>query len=223
MDMPGDDAGSDVLIEYGVYTLAALGADRSATEIATPFEAKQSVLRAAQRGRRASGEAVIAAGALAEAAEIEVEAVVRRVETRALESVNKKRSQEPYATLFPGNLTGALAPVGRAQATVATRIADFLAPREGARLSGVSDEVASFAPELREKLTAFGARLDGVDAAEAAAVAAFAAELTARRQWREHYRKTHALLTALYPTDRRKVESFFKAAKKAKKNAPPTT
>ena len=221
MDMPGESAGSDVLVEHGVYTLAALGADRGAADIKTAFEAKQEALRAAKRGRDASDEAVIASGALALAAELEVETGMRKVESRALEVVKKKRDQEPYVRLFPGNLAQALAPTGRAQAAVATRVADLVAPTTGTRLAGVTDEIAGLAPELREKVAAFITRIEGVEAAEAAAVAAYGAELTTRRQWREQYRKTYALLTALYPSDRRKVESFFKAAKKSKKTASP--
>lgn len=217
MDMPGDSAGSDSLIELGVYTLAALGADRSGTELAAALASKQDGLRAAKRGRDASDEGAIAAGALAVAAEVDLEGVLRRIDSRALEAVNKKRGLEPYATLLPGNLTQALAPVGRAQAAEASRIANLLAPSTGARLAGVTDELAGFAPELRARVAAFVTRIEGLEAAEVAAVAAYGAELTARRVWREQYRKTHALLTALYPSDLRKVESFFKAAKKAKK------
>ncbi len=217
MEMPAESAGSDVLIEYGVFTLAALGGDSGAGEIATAFDAKQEALRAAQRGRIGANEAVIAAGALAGAAEITVENVMRKVETRALERAGKKRKQEPYAGLFPGNLEGALAPTGRAQATEATRIAELIAPAEGRRHEGVTDEIAALAPELREAVTALLTRITSLEAAETAAVAAFGAELTLRRQWREQYRKTHALLTARYPSDKRKVEAAFRAGKKTKK------
>jgi hypothetical protein len=221
MDMPGESAGSEVLIDLGVYSLAALGADRSAADIKTAFEGKQDALRAAKRGRDASDEAVIAAGALVIAAEVEVEGVVRKIDSRTLELVNKKRGLEPYATLLPGNLAQALAPTGRAQAAEANRIANLLAPATGARLAGITDEIANLAPELRACIAVFVTRIEGLEAAETAAVAAYGAELTTRRVWREQYRKTHALLTALYPSDRRKVESFFKPAKKTKKAATP--
>jgi hypothetical protein len=108
---------------------------------------------------------------------------------------------------------------GRAQAALATQLADLLAPASGARLTGVTDEIANFAPELREKTATLLSRLAGVEAAESAAAAAYGAELTCRRQWREQYRRTHALLTVLYPTDKRRVEAFFKPAKRGKKKA----
>jgi hypothetical protein len=80
---------------------------------------------------------------------------------------------------------------------VAVRIADLIAPTTGARLAGITDEVADVAPELRAAIATFVTRIDGLEAAETAAVAAYGADLTTRRVWREQYRKTPALLTAL--------------------------
>jgi len=150
-----------------------------------------------------------------------VESVIRKVESRTLETVKKKRNLEPYARLFPGNLEQALAPTGCAQAAVAVDLADLIAPASEPRLGGVTDEIANLTPALREAAAILLTRSDSVVAAETAAAAAYGAELTTRRQWREQYRKTHGLLTVLYPSDRRKVESFFKAAKKVKKKGPP--
>lgn len=217
MDMPPESAASDVLIDHGVFTLAALGADRSAADIKAALDAKQELLASAASGRVAADQATIAAGALAIAAEVNTESVLRRIEARVLEVVNKKRGIDPYARLFPGNLDGALSPAGRAQAALAAQIADLIAPVSGPRLAGVTDEIANFAPELREQTAVMLTRLAGVEAAEAAAVAAYGAELTCRRQWREQYRRTHALVTVLYANDRRKVESFFRPAKRSKK------
>jgi hypothetical protein len=223
MQMPPESAGSDVLIEtYGVHLLATLGADPAATDIASAFQARQTALEAAAAGRKASEAATIAAEALALMAEVAVEQVIRKIESRTLEAVKKRRDLDPYARLFPQNLGGALAPQGRAQITEAKRIADLILSPDGTRLVGITEEIAAFAPELRAAMVILVARIDGVELAEAAAVAAFGAELTARRQWREQYRKTEGLLTALYPTDRRRVESFFKGVKKAKKNGEAT-
>jgi len=219
MDMPPDSAASDVLIGYGVFTLAALSADRGAAEIGAALGAAQERLAAAAAGRVAAEQATIAAAALSLAAEVDTENVIRRIEARVLEAVNKKRGLDPYARLFPGNLEGALAPGGRAQATLAGQLADLIAPSAGERLVGVTDEIARFAPELREHNAVLLSRVAGLEAAEAAAVAAYGAELTSRRRWREQYRKTHGLVTAMYASDRRKVESFFKSGKRAKKKA----
>ncbi len=217
MDMPAESAASDVLLDNGVYTLAALGADRTTTDISAALGAMQQQLVSAASGRSAAEEAATAASALAMAAEVEAEGIIRRIESRVLEVVNKKRGVDPYARLFPGNLDGAISPAGRAQAAAAAHIADLIAPAAGPRLAGVTDEIANLGPELREKTAALLTRIAGLEAAEAAAVAAYGAELTCRRQWREQYRRTQALLTVLYPTDRRKVESFFRPGKRAKK------
>jgi len=39
----------------------------------------------------------------------------------------------------------------------------------------------------------------------------------AQRTWRDQYRKSHGLLTAVYPRDKRKVESYFKTIRKSRR------
>jgi len=70
--------------------------------------------------------------------------------------------------------------------------------------------------------TALDERCDAVEAADRVVDAAVATERTGQGKWRAQYRKDHGLLEALFPTDKTRIESFFKALRKSKKK-PPTT
>ena len=225
MEMPPDSASSDVLLEHGAFHLAALGADDGAAAMRDAFATVQDGLRTAQRATVGAREAAAGAEALRIAAEVRVETSLRKLELILLAGVNKRRKDEPYVSAFPEGVTGAIAPLGNGQVAEAKRILALLAPTAGEPPAGVPAEAGATLVELLRGATALEERVRNEDAAAEAEARAFSTELSLRRSWREQYRKGHGLLTAQYPTDRKRVDSFFKKASKskAKKPAPPAS
>lgn len=161
------------------------------------------------RGRRPSAARQPASEALAATAEIELEGYVRDIESDLLSAVDKQRKVDPYAACFPNNLTGALKPRGNAQADEAARILALVG-----KLQGVPEHTHSRVSATTRAIDTLRTRVASADTAEAAVSAALTSERMAQRAWRDQYRKTHGLLTALYPRDKRKVEGFFKKVRK---------
>lgn len=80
-----------------------------------------------------------------------------------------------------------------------------------ATTGGILADVGARAAALPGSLELLDVRLASLSAAEKTALlTAAAAEGIQTRRWRDQYRKDHGLLTALYPNDPRKMESFFK-------------
>lgn len=104
-----------------------------------------------------------------------------------------------------------------AQAKEGHRIANLIAPTEGEPLPGLPEHAAVLATELRALCLVLEERVKADEAAEEAVRTAWLNELSERRRWREQYRKDHGLLTALFPTDPRLVDSFFKKPTKRRR------
>jgi hypothetical protein len=130
--------------------------------------------------------------------------------------VGKHRDRDPYASAFPGNLEGALKPKRRAQSTEARRIAGRVGPG-----SGAPADVAPLVITLLAQADTLDVHVGAAETAQAAETEALGTERVEQRRWRDQYRKDHGLLTARYPSDKRRVESFFKKApRKPKKKGP---
>lgn len=213
MQTPQETTATETLLDsYGTYHLAALKAEPKAKDIATDFGKQQTDLEAACDITKAAEKAEVVAQALADRAEADVEDSIRQVEGRVLLSVNKKRKAEPYVTAFPKGLTGALRHLGKSQAAEAYRIASVL------------DPYVENLPELSKLLTDMTTQADllndrheTLEACEMAVSSALATERTQKRLWRAQYRKDFGLLTSLFPLDKKRVNSFFKATRKNRK------
>jgi hypothetical protein len=213
MEMPQMNSSTETHLDtFGEFHLSALKAEPEAADIATEFEGTQTTLRTTFDARKDADRVVVQVEALVYRGESDLEAAIKQVEGRVLLFINKNRKAEPYVTAFPNGLGGALAPKGKAQSTEARRIVASLGPA-----TGVPADVTALLPEVLRLATALDDRCDALDAAEKAALAALALERTELRRWRDQYRKDHGLLTALWPSDKKRVETFFKSAKRKKK------
>jgi hypothetical protein len=200
---------------FGDFHLTALKAEPAAATIATGFDVVQTALGDALKVRKAADVVAAECEAILFRAEVNLEDLVKQVEGRALLHVKKNRKAEPYVTAFPKGLGGALAPTGKSQSAEARRIVTSLGPE-----TGVPADVTALLPEVTRLATQLDEKCDASEAAARAAHAALAVEKTELRRWREQYRKDHGLLTVLWPTDRKRVESFFKKVKRNKKTTP---
>ncbi|MCC6521680.1 MAG: hypothetical protein IT373_03370 [Polyangiaceae bacterium] len=213
MQIPAETTATQTLLDrYGEHLAATLGADKGTAAQATEFEAAQGALRVSLEARLAAERAQQRAEALADSAEVELERLIRQAELAVLGASQKKRDQEPYPSVLPAGLSGALAPRGKAQAAEARRIATALGSAPA-----VTPAAASFAPGLVELADKLELATKTVEAAQAAVDAAEALEKQNKRAWRQTYRKIFGSLTALYPDDRRKVEAFFRKGDKKDK------
>jgi hypothetical protein len=212
MEMPKEESSSEALLEtFGDFHIPALkGAGSTTQAVLDAFQPRQDGLANALAARKGAAKALAGAEALRIAAEVDVEATLTRLELIMLGSVGKKRDKDPYKTSYPKGVPGAIEPRGAAQAAEATRIADYLAPAQGAAPAGVPAEAAPVIVELRTATTVLSDRVKTETAAQAAYETAWLSELSERRRWREQYRKDHGLLTAIYGNDKKKIESFFK-------------
>ena len=216
MEMPQASASTDTILDtYGEFHLAGMKAEPEAAEISTDFETSQTTLRTTCDARKAADRVGVQVEALVYRAEIDLEKTLKQIEGRVLLFVDKNRKAEPYVTAFPNGLTGPLAPKGRAQSIEGRRIVGTLGPE-----TGVSADVTSLLPNVLTSATALDDRCTALEAADRAALAALALERTEVRHWRDQYRKDHGLLTALWPNDKKRVESFFKHVRQTKKKAP---
>jgi hypothetical protein len=144
---------------------------------------------------RARQGAEIAALALRERAEADVEESIREVEIRTLAASKKQRDQLPYVAAFPGNLKGAIVPTAKAQIAEANRIADVVAPSDGStRVAGLPSEMAALGGELRTRAAGLGTAVGAHDAAIHATKTATTQELIERKRWREQYNRSAGML-----------------------------
>ena len=221
MEMPASEDSEVLTDTYGVFLDARLeAAGPELAHVDEAFGVVQERLEATHDARTGLEKSLVRAEAMRVESETAVEQTLGSIDLSVLAASGRKRTAEPYVATFPKGLTGAIEPRGRAQLAEATRIANHLAPVEGASPAGVTDAIKTEVATLRERLANFERALNAEDAVHTAVLAAFASELAARRAWREQYRKTHGLLTAHFGQDKRKVESFFKAPGKAKKSKP---
>lgn len=222
MEMPSSTASSETLLRtFGTFHAAALAAGGDATrEVERAFAGSQERLEGALASRLAADAAESRAEALRVAAEVEVEANLATVDGLALLASGRKRAVEPYVRVFPHGLTGAVTPAGHDQLVEGRRVVGELLDTSGALKPGIPAELLAPATALAASLDRFDAALTTEQSAHEATNAAFSAELSARRGWREQYRKDFGVLTALFGGDKKKVESFFKRAPQKKKSTP---
>ncbi|MCC6524482.1 MAG: hypothetical protein IT373_17640, partial [Polyangiaceae bacterium] len=132
MQIPTETTATQTLLDrYGEHLGATLGADKGTAAQATEFEAVQGALRVSLEARLAAERAQQRAEALADSAEVELESLIRQSELAVLGASQKKRDLEPYPSVLPAGLSGALAPRGKAQAAEARRIATALGSAPG--------------------------------------------------------------------------------------------
>jgi hypothetical protein len=157
--MPASEDSEVLTDTYGVFLDARLeAAGPELAHVDEAFGVVQERLEAAHDARTGLEKSLVRAEAMRVESETAVEQTLGSIDLSVLAASGRKRTAEPYVATFPKGLTGAIEPRGRAQLAEATRIANHLAPVEGASPAGVTDAIKTEVATLRERLANFARR-----------------------------------------------------------------
>lgn len=205
---------SEVLLDlFGLYLHARLNADPATHGLATIVDKAQSSLRIANERERKAFQVLQFAIAERDHAVFALRRTIVQIEGTLWLFVGKNRGDNTYRMYFPVGLTPVLeSPLAEMMNTVGTLEAALREAPAGFPLK----------PFL-SKLTAAREALEKPEAAlKAATIAhdqAYNAEVAERGLWLETYRAVFGELTKLFPSDRGRVDSYFRPGRKHKRAA----
>jgi len=220
MDNPQEATGTDQYRTRGAFTVAAVRSDPETKGLETAFATVHVELKTKSRLIEDLEEAVQEHEALLFVRDASADKIVRSIELRLLDLVNKNREDPRYRRYFPHGL--------RAITEADARTVEPKLVRDIIKTLDEDQEKAGFDTlhgEFRAKLQS------AVEAVEAAVSACSQAEdqlaftqdkvlAEIKLKWIEERKKLHAELTKLFPHDAARVESYFRRFAKPRKKKP---
>lgn len=205
MRMPGMTASSRTLRKHSVYTIVRLRARPATAALAVALAKSQDTMTEATGIRERAEEETLAALAIRDEADANLDRIIVRISLSMLESVANRREDPAYRRLFPDG----------AHAVTSLPILAEIA-RVGIleeRLAERPDEATAkeFLPSLSQHRMALEAAVDAYGSSLSAEAVARAREQEAQEEWRRVYRRIYGELVAMVPEDRSRVESFFRS------------
>jgi hypothetical protein len=199
MDLPGMANSHHIYVTLGVAHEAALLADPATAHLAESVRTATQQVREAGNRRQAASERSVAALALRNRADYELDRLVRRVDLDALRLSDRDRKRSPYRDLFPHGVTSVVtAPLQREidqVRTIENRI------REIPDLASQAEPLKTAREQLESTIAAYREAVR-VEAEAAAALA------VAKSDWLRQMRASYGALLVLFG-DRRRAESYF--------------
>ena len=220
MDNPRDDTGLEHYRTRGAFTIAAVRADTDTKGMEVAFAAVHTDLKTKSRESDDLEETLQEYEAVISVRDRSVDKIVRSLELRQLDMVDKNRDDPRYRRYFPQGL--------RAVTEADARRVEPALVRDIVKTLDEDQAKAGFDTlhgEYRDKLFAAVEAVEAADAACAQIEAQLAflqdkvlAEV--KLKWVEERKKLHADLTKMFPHDEARVESYFlRFAKPRKKKA----
>ncbi len=203
---------SEVMVDmFGHYLQARLKADPEVADLDVTFECAQSALERACEARRTARRALQQALAARDYAAFMLVRQVSYFQLALLAHVDRDRGNPLYRRYFPDGITPVVElPPGPLVETVRVMEAGLEAQSDAPGLAPWRGRLAAD----RSKLEAAAAALQE---ARVAHERAWGAERTARAGWLDAYRSTYGDLVKRFPSDRSKVESFFRPGRKSRR------
>lgn len=217
MSIPVESASSERILRYTRYHLAALKADPQAASLVAAIAVENQGLNDKWRARIAAEDAVADAAARMNKADLDLDAACRLCELDVLATVGKNRDAPLYRSAFPSGLSELIGMKGDAQSRQVLALVAALresAPEVATRHAATLEAAAA---------TMTSTEADYIKAQDAAALAGNA-ERIARATLIQQLRRNRGALQAIYPSDRRRLETFFPPQRReAAEEAEPVT
>ncbi len=212
MHVPRATTATERIVDnYGVYLSARLKAEPAARRLVPEYAKADRALREVRARERAAHTAVKEAEAARDFADDEARTALVVVEVAVRSLVNGNRKAPVYHAYFPRGLTP-LSEGSPEQRVEYMAVVERMLSREP-RDSAPAGEHRRFAKAHADLARA----MRELTAARTAHEMARRREVEARVRWQAAYRKIHASLTLLFPSNPRKVESFFHAGPKKRR------
>ncbi len=216
MYLPPQATGTLTLLnKYGVFLIARLKAEAVTRDLVGDVKNAQAQLRSVYESTQAALRSVTEALAARQSADVAATIVLSDFNRGVLSLVHGRRDERVYRQFFPRGVT----PV--AEASVESKC-DHLR-RIGMALSREKDDFDAkrYQHELSGACAALDASIGELRRVQTSYDDARIAERSERNNWRKAYRVAHSRVTEIFPTDRRKRESFFHPGPKQKKRPEP--
>jgi hypothetical protein len=207
VSIPQETRSSEHLVRYCRYHVAALGADPQATHLVASTQRVLDALRAAVQASSSAESTRLAAAAVFNRKDFDLDEVVRVCELEVLAAVGKDRGQGDYRIAFPQGLSALVGLRGKEEATQVRELASVLRSR-------FSDVAVRHADTLERLATEMASAEDTLKAAERTLANAVTEEYVARAELVRQLHSNQGALRALYPRDRPRVASYFLATRR---------
>lgn len=203
MQTPTAEHSSEVLVGLGTYNAARLGADERTAELRGLVVTRTDDLRAKLRARQDAQHAAVAASALADAADEQLDRDIRALSDAAYNAAGRRRDVPAFARLFPGGVTR----------YTQARLADQVEAAESLlrHLANVADDprVVEHRPRIEASLERLKTAMAGVVEAQKAVEIARSQEVLSRMAFVATYVSTYgAVVQAL--GSKAAAEPFFR-------------
>jgi len=209
MESPSLNTADETFRTLTVYLTAQLKPDAETRPMVAPVEAVWGDLKAAADNHEAQVDAMVAALALRDRVDVQVDDFVR-AQFRTAQGVYGATSKK-LGELYPGGLTplikGTVSEQPSGMRVLATRL-----EADG------SEAVAAGAAPIREKAATLKEVVDMFAASVEQVATAWSRVLKARAEWIRMYEKTFGELVAL--VGKKKANTYFKKTTKQKKKKP---
>lgn len=213
MAIRGEQTGTDELIKDGLFLWAALLADPETEHLQKPLRQGIDGLKTADQATRAAEEAEVEKASLLERAEYLHDGLQRECELDVLKRTKKNRKAEGYRRVYPVGLSGLISLSGKEQERAV----------EG-MLKALEIEHPELAKQYKKDLAELAAKATQAEeawqAAEARAAQAFQSERVARALLVRTMQRSEGALLSLFPGDRARVRSYFRAYKRSRRDEP---
>lgn len=214
MKMPAVTSSTDLWVRVVVYLIARLTRNRLTRLLVELIQPALDSLEETAAAMKVAERAMIIARAQYDGADEELDEIVARFEGELLLHVGKNRKSPLYRKFFPKGLVA----VTGAKVSDEVRLVKTIEAAIPRELPGVEfairllPQITTAREEMETQMAAFQVSLD-------ASATAWAGELGARHDLRRQYRIVFAELIKIFPESMKKVNSFFKDVKSARRSS----
>lgn len=208
MRMPHEASSSETILNsLGEYHAARLDADPVTRQLGGQFQPVQEELRRRNDAERTAARQEIRLMAQRDFADWDLDNAVRQVHLEVLKRCNNRQDTPDYRKYLPDGLT---AIVG---AALPAELQQVKALEERLRPASQSDQtMKQLLQALTTKRTALEQAIDKFRTAVTDHATAQGLEEVAQLEWRRQYRRSFGALTEMFPSDKSRVEGYFKRA-----------